>query len=411
MIGFFFFSLAACADLEIGAPLQPDTEPHAPPDLFDPDDGKFDLANDGLANLYHDGRGYRVIAMVFDHYGYDLEADLGRLEPEWPIAGEQTALITRFGTPIQVSGSAHFHTAFDVYRLDPELDSDEVFAPFSGTASVFNWTVFPGYHDRDYSTVVAIWDPESHVIAQFMHVRPSQRLLDAEPNFIDVERGEVIGTLANDLTWLDQEHQERFRHTHVTLIDGGNSLILNPASYFQYRDSVTPTVNELYLLDEDAEKHTTLVSGQLDVVLDVHDRDDDSDRNFEVGSIAYEIVDQEGNVLSQSTRCFFEHLFESVEVRYGLRTLDLIDFGNAQHQIGRGDWPDSDIDDRERSFRYALTQFYVNDNGRCGVHRDYAGFIEISDAVTTIEVRAQVWDQNENVMAFTQTLRRIPPLP
>lgn len=413
LLGFPVFLLIACAELEVDNPTpEIDLDPQTPSDFIGTDDGKFDLPNDSLINRDHDGRGYREIAEYFGYHGYELEPDLSRLEPDWPMAGEHTALLNRFGTPIQAADYAYFHTAFDVYRFDPESDSDQVLAPFAGMAFVFDWWGIPGHPNQDYATVVAIWDPESHVVAQLMHVRPSQRLMDAGTEFIQVERGEIIGTLANDLTWLEEEHQGRLRHTHVDLIDGINLTILNPASYFEYRDSVPPTINELYVLDQHAERHTTLVSGRLDVVLDTHDRDEDSNRNFEVGSIAYEIVDQAGNVLSQSARCFFENLFESIENPYTPQPLNLIDFGNARHQLERGDWPSTDVDDRERSFRYALTQFYVNEAGRCDVHSDvYSdpyGFVEISDAVTAIEVRAQVWDHNENVTEFVQTIQRDP---
>lgn len=406
LLGLFVFLSVACAELEIDNPtLEPVLAP-SPSDVLEADDGKFDLPNDGLANRAHDGRGCEAIAEYFGDHGYDLVADLGRLEPDWPMGGGNTALLTRFGTPIQVDNLALFHTGFDVYRLNPESESDQVFAPFAGTALVFNWSGIPGYRG-DYSSVVAIRDPQSHVLAQLMHVRPSQRLMDAGTEFIQVERGEIIGTLANDLWWLEEEHQNRLRHIHVTLFDGGNMMLLNPASYFEYRDSIPPAVNELYVLDQNSEKHTTLVSGRLDIVLDVYDRDDDSNRNFEVGSIAYEIVDQAGNVLSQSPRCFFENLFETVEYPYtGPQVVNLIDFGNARHQMEEGDWPNSDLDDRERSFRYALTQFFVNEAGRCDVHSDDAFFVEISDAVMAIEVRAQVWDHNENMTEFVQTIQR-----
>ncbi len=367
-------------------------------------ESKADLPNGSLYERDHDGEGYKRIAEFYATEGFDLAVDQSKLAPTWPLTQSGTALLDRFGTPIQLNSYAYFHTALDVSRRTVR-ESPRVHAPVSGQARVFDWSGEPGYHGRDYQAVVAIWDSESHAIVELMHVRPIRQLMTAG-DVVEVRQGDVIGTLANDLDFLGDESQQLLRHTHASIIDGEKMVALNPARHFDYHDHEAPTVNDLYVLDEDANKSGALVTGKLDVVLDLFDRDDDSERNFEVGSIAYEIYDDQNRLLSESSRCNFDDLYSPLSITtYKLGALNLIDFGNARAQK-LGGWPNSDIDNRERTFRYALTQLNVDSEGRCGVLDDAAGFLEVPDTVASIEIRAQIWDHNDNRTEFVQKLER-----
>jgi hypothetical protein len=366
--------------------------------------GKADLPNDMMFEREHDGGGYATIARWYGARGHDLTFAPERLVVDWPMAMEETALLNRFGTPILWTGYGYFHTALDVYRMTNE-QSDAIVAPVAGLAMPFDWWGTPGAAGWDYSSVIAIWDPESHVIAQLMHVAPAEKLRGiTEP--VAVERGEIVGALAAGLDSIEEGSRERLRHAHTDLVDGGRLVALNPAKLLPYRDGVAPSVVGAYLLDADAARQDRLVSGRLDVVLEVFDRDDDSARNFEAESIAYEIVDDQGRLLRAAPRCRFEHLFESVAEPYPFRALQLLDFGNARHQIGRGAWPSADVDDRERTFRYALTQFFVTPEGRCDVALDADGFIDVADDVTWIEIHASVFDPSDNETPVVTRLSR-----
>lgn len=366
--------------------------------------GKIDLPNSMLFERDHDGGGYRKIAEQFEAEGFDLSVDLEKLAPAWPMQESGTALLDRFGTPVQLKDFGYFHTAVDIIRRNVD-ESDIITAPVSGLARVFDWSGRPGFQGRAYAGVVAILDSESHVIVQLMHVMPSQYLLDAT-TFIEVEKGDVVGTLADDLDFLEDDNQQLLRHTHVGLIDGEHLEALNPLHYFDYHDDEAPTVNGLYVLSETSQKFTELRSGELDVVLEVFDRDTDSDRNFEVARIGYQILDQDQTVLRESAPCEFAHLYNSIEAPYKLRALDLIDFGGARRQYGIGGWPNSDLANRDRTFRYALTQLKVSPEGRCDIYADDDAFVEIPDEVSSIEIRAEIWDPSGNKTEFAQVLQR-----
>ena len=300
----------------------------------------------------------------------------------------------------------------DVLRADPS-GPDEVLAPVSGPAAVFDWSGNRGAGHSGYSTVVAIYDEDSGAIAQLMHVQPTDALIDAESEFVDVEAGDVIGTLGDEMSWFtDPDDLQLFRHTHLSLIDGERVMSLDPGRFLPYEDDTPPEVVGVYVLDEDAERHEILVSGELDVVVEVFDRDEGSDRNFEVDAIAYEIVDDQGTVLSTADRCNIDDLYADTAEPYQLRTLQLLDFGNARGQVDNA-WPGSDIGNRDRTFRYALTQLWRDDDGHCDVLDDEDGFVAIPDAAAWIEVRGTLWDVRENETHFSQRIERTasPPPP
>ncbi len=164
-------------------------------------------------------------------------------------------------------------------------------------------------------------------------------------------------------------------------------------------------MDDVYVLDDRARKQDRLVPGKVDIVLEAHDRDDDTDHNFELGSIAFQISDVHGEVLRSSPRCFFEHLYDDASASSS-PALKLLDFGNARHQIERGEWFLSDIDDRERTFRYALTQFHVDQDGRCQVYDDPDGYLQVPDEGGSLLVRAKLWDHSGNTREVEHVLKR-----
>lgn len=366
-------------------------------------DGKADLPNFDHFDREQDISPYQVIAGFFAERGLDMTPRPERLTAAWPINEGKTAVLNRFGTPILLGELGYFHTALDVFRSSTQV-SDVVVAPVTGTAAVFDWDGMPVKPMADYMTVVAIWDPESHLVFQLMHVKPDAYLLAGDT--VEVTRGEKIGVLAADMVAiLSTEKGDRLRHAHVSVVDGAAMRALDPAELVPYVDTVAPAAVAFYALDGQAKRQDKLVSGKLDLVLEVFDRDDDSDRNFEVARVAYELRDQSGQVLQSLPACRLADVFGRIGHAETARAVQLLDFGNAAHQQGRGDWPESDIDDRQRTFRYALTQLAVAD-GVCDVVSDADGFVDIADDVTSIELSATLWDSRGNMTAVTKTLAR-----
>ncbi len=368
-----------------------------------PADGKFDLPNGALYEGPHDGSGYAAIAAFFAAKGFDLTADPTKLALGWPTREAQTAALNRFGTPILLAGRGYFHTALDVMRTLP-TESPDVLAPVSGTAFMFDWYGRVGYHGNPYAGVVGIWDPLSKTVTQLMHVEPSADLLAAGQNSIEVTKGQLIGTLAL-VPLADTAIGEYFRHTHVDIVDGKANRALDPSRYLPYQDHVPPVAKEVYFLDATAQKSTKLSTGKLDVVVELSDRDDFSERNFEVAAISYTIT-LDGVVVATSPRCELDHLIDRIGPdSYSTGTLSLLDLGNAAAQVGIGKWPQSDIDNRDRTFRYALTQLAVVDR-RCTVRPDAEGFVEVPDTAGVMTVRVTAWDRTNNQVTTRRTLRR-----
>jgi hypothetical protein len=370
--------------------------------------GKGDLPNAGLVEAASSG-GAAVIAGYFQVAGFDVTTDVSHLAPAWPLRGDRTPVLNRMGTPLRVNRLGYFHDALDVTRSQPD-DSAEVLAPFAGMALVTsaNGAIGPG--GDDYDTLVAIWDPTSHVVAELMHVRPASKLpvesIYLRDLIVPVAQGEVIGQLADNLDFFAADSRQRLRHTHVRLVDGGAARALDPARWFRYHDHQPPTLGSLYVLDESGRRFSTLVSGRLDVVVEAWDRDDDSRGNLEVAGIAYEIFDDQDQPLLSSPRCTFTDLIDSTDGNQVARALSLIDFGNASGQMGQGGVSYGDFDDPTRTFRYALTQFFAGDDGRCQVLADRDGYLDVTDETTELNVHVQVWDHNDNTSDSWLQLQR-----
>lgn len=359
------------------------------------------LPNGGVFERDHDGSGYRVIAEDFGKRGFDLNVDLTKLDTAWPMRGPSTAVLNRVGTPIFFGTMAYYHTALDVMRT-VETDDDTVLAPVTGRAFTYDWSGNPRATSRAYSSVVAIWDEASHVVVQLMHVAPTSALAQAtEP--VQVTKGEPIGKLARP--GLGQGSNERLAHTHVSFVDGAGKKSLDTAALLaSYRDTTKPAARRIYVTDAQAKVSDGLVSGAIDVVLEAFDRDEDSQRNLELAAIAFEIQDQTGKVLAKQPRCNLIDLHASVAQDYSFRAAQLLDFGTARAQMSGG-WPNSDIDNPDRTFRYALTQLKVQD-GKCTVVDDTQGFLQVDDSVTALRVATTFWDPKGNTASFTRTLVR-----
>ena len=357
------------------------------------------LPNSGVFEVGHDGAVYRQIAESFAARGLDMHVDLSVFAPEWPLVDTKTSALNRFGTPILYAQYGYYHTGLAVLRTDSSV-SKEVVAPHDGLAMVFDWS---GNRISEvtnpYATIVAIYDPVSHVVTQLMHVEAAPApLTTTDP--VPVTKGSVIGKLSPAPVPTPGD-ASRLANTSLVFVDGENQKLLNPASLLPgYHDSVAPEAFGVYPTDATGQVLAGLASGQLDIVVQAADRDDDSNRNFEVSAIGFTITDQDGNVLASNAKCELDDLYSSIAADSSFRARELVDFGSAAGQIGGG-WPNTDVDNPNRIFRYALTNLAI-ESGRCVVHDDEASFLDIADSITKLDVSVTLWDAkgNESTKAF-----------
>jgi hypothetical protein len=398
-------ALVACAST---------TAPVDPPDdeLFEYEPGLFiSLKGDSKADLPNgqfwprplDTSGYRDISNLFVAAMYDVTRTDAVAAFDWPLTASR-AVLNRSGTPIRLSSQVYEHTGFDIIRLT-ETEDPTIHAPVAGKATITDWSGGPSSASYDYSTVISIWDPETHLVVQLMHVRPDPML--PRSGFFDVTRGQVLGELA------EVPSVPSGKHTHVSIVDGEKFEILDPVTVIPaYPDAVKPTAGELYLLDETAKRHDALQSGGLDIIVTAHDRDDMSPRNLEVTSVGFVAKDQDGNELGKLERCNLRDAFTKLATDWSMSTstIRLIDFGSATGQFS-GFWPSSDLGNPDRLFRYALTNLKL-ESGTCTVvATDRDGQLTIADTVTSLTVTVDLWDARDNRETREYVLNRPAPPP
>lgn len=368
------------------------------------------LPNGSVFEVGHDGTTYRLIAEAFASRGLDMHVDTAAFAPEWPLVDTKTTALNRFGTPILFAQYGYYHTGLAVMRTDSSV-STEVVAPHDGLAMVFDWS---GNRISEvtnpYGTIVAIYDPVSHVVTQLMHVAATSALASAtEP--VQVTKGSVIGKLAY-APLPAQADASRLANTSLVFVDGENKKLLNPAALLPgYHDTVAPEAFGVYPTDATGQVLAELASGQLDIVVQAADRDDDSNRNFEVSAIGFTIKDQDGNVLATNAKCALDELYDSIANVSSFRARELVDFGSAAGQVSGG-WPNSDVDNPNRTFRYAITNL-ATESGRCTVRDDASSFLEVGDSITKLDVSVTLWDAkgNESTKSFEIVRPATPPAP
>jgi hypothetical protein len=365
------------------------------------------LPNENILDPQHDNPAYRRIAEYFASSGLDLAVNLEGFAPAWPLADTKRAVLNRVGTPVIYSSFGYYHIGFDVVRSSIDLGKD-VLAPHDGLAVAFDWSGNKVTSITDpYSTIIAIYDPTSHVITTMMHVGALPAIATASSP-VSVTKGSPVGTLA----WapLSGAAGGRLANTEVLFVDGANMRLLDPARLFSdYADSVEPTIRSVYLADADRKTGGQFRNGTVDVIVEAFDRDDHSNRNLEVSAIAFTIKDQAGNTLAEQPRCELQHLFDDLSSASAFSAKDLVDFGTAiAAQQKSGAWPDSDIDNPGRTFRYSLTRLAVDENGRCTLKGDEEGVLDVANEVEKLDVSVTLWDSKDNKANKSVEIGRVP---
>jgi hypothetical protein len=368
---------------------------------------------------------YKTLAASFKNTSFDFRPQFHKLKLSWPLADRHHTILEAFSTPevfrLEIpwedpgpAPAIHFtfnHQAIDVIRSDLAA-ATTVFAPVSGYAvAIANGGGFPEDPPVDYLSLVAIYDPRSHLILGLLHVVPTPELAAATTP-LAVTRGQVIGELSEGVPVVPVL-QQKFRHTHVFLMSLAEEKIeiFNPLPYFSgYRDHISPTVNDVTLLDENGQRIDHLKSGRLDVIVDAYDRDDHSDLNFPIWKIKYTVTDQSGRLLATLSNCNTDLPFRNPDFTAKIgHIINMFDLGNMKAQLRSGIW-DSDspiytnVSAPNRSFLYAPTNF--KSAKTCIPLSDADGFIEISDAITSIRVFTSVMDYKGNRSTFSKFFSR-----
>lgn len=397
-------SIAACG--------QPSTE-----EATDADQATL-LPDDGMLRQEYDGTIFLRIAEHFASTGADLtvtDSALTTFAPEWPLNDSRTAVLNRLGTPITYSNIVYFNSGFNVMRSSLIGTTDEVRAPHAGKAVVFDWLGAPTTPTSivmPYYTYVGIYDSQTHLITVLGHIAPSAALLSA--GSMNVTAGAPLGRLARApiTPAVDATH---LASVEVVFVDGGAKKLLDPARFFaSYKDSVPPEAASIYLTNDDREIGDQFQNGKFDVIVEAFDRDDASNRNLEVSAIGFSIKDQDGRALLEVPKCeIARDVFGDISARQqpqnGASNLhDLIDFNSAIPSQQSGAWPMSDVDNANRSFRYALSHLTVDANGKCGVRSDVDGFLDVPNAATKLDVTVNLWDAKGNTSEKIFQVDRIP---
>ena len=352
------------------------------------------LPNTDVSDLDHDGTAYRRIAEAFAARGFDLHVNLAAFAPAWPVNGPKTAAVQRHGTPIWYGGYGYFHTGMSVMRGQGTVSTD-VLAPHDGVALVFDWNgelataaTPPG------ATILAIYDPASHVVTQLAQIAAAPGLVGAQTP-VSVTKGAVVGKLVPYAAAAATEAQ-RLSSTKVVFVDGEKKLLLDPAALLQgYRDTVKPQIKSVYVASSEGEVGAELLTDDLDLVVEAFDRDDDSGRNFEVSAIAYTAKDQDGNVLASSDKCNLSEIYASIAEPGPSRAKELIDFGTPMAPGRNGVGRTISVTSPIRTFRYALSNLAV-ENGRCVLRDDATSALSVSNKITKLDVSVTVWDAKGN---------------
>ncbi len=392
-------ALTACvADEEVPPPDSFEVEPglFVPLAWDESIDGKADLPNGSFHAAALDTNNYWWITRRFLDAGHDATPTSALRAFEWPLANASNAtVLTRVGTPIRVGYEVYEHTGLDVIRAS-DSESATVVAPVGGVAILTTWSGALAL-DRPYSTVISILDSETRLVVQLMHVAPDAAL--PRGRFFNVVRGQVIGELADPGV-------AGGRHVHVNVIDAKTRQLVDPQLVFPaYSDTSAPVIKDTYLLDSRGRRLGALVSGPLDIVAEIFDRDDYSPRNLEPSVLGYTATDQNGRVVRQLEPCRLSDAFASI-VRTGYSsTIRLIDFNSARSQF-RGFWPSSDLGNPDRTFRYAVTNL-AQSNGRCSVYGvDATGSVKVTDDITRLDVTVRATDGHGNTFERAASFTR-----
>ena len=362
-----------------------------------------DLDNKHLIDISHSDPSplYSNILAVFKPHS-DQSNDSKSLNLDWPLK-DRPNLLTRAGTPTYVlfegiseQGFSFLHEALDIAPFSPGYNG-AVYAPLGGKARLISQNNDNDPDSNHYDVAVAIKVKDMNFVVSILHINPDPGL--SFDKFVELEAGDIIGKLTPVDSMSNSKDAYDYRHVHLSIFDLDNKAIVNPIRNIKGpKDEIMPVINNVYLLDEDAKISKTLKDGKFDVLVEVWDRDNNNNRNFEVANFTFSI-NTEFDTLIDERHCDLEPLVRGLQIT-DIR--NLIDFSAAGGQL-YSNWQEikTDANNPNRSFRYAITNMQVS-NSSCLPMKDEDGFIEITPDINQIEVSVKVADYfgNETTKVF-----------
>jgi hypothetical protein len=377
---------------------------------------KADLANDMLHNQNNQDRLLQSkIINVFYDAGYTGSPKENELILGWPFKDLERHVLSREGTPIiyntgipMGNGGFSLHSGTDITRSSESV-SPNVYSPVNGIAALFSEQGEKGCRTTydAYRCAVVVWNPESNIYVLLGHVRGSWHLHKSDFEFVHVDAGDLIGRAA-EFTTGNKSIRRQFLHTHMTLFDARSkeayiTTQYNTMNYLPYEDTTPPVIFDLHLANKQGLYEASFKSGRYDVIVDTADRDDNDVRNFGIAGVTFEVTSAQGKSLINQVHCDFWDFLKWTSAN---AARSLLNFGATFDQIYNNDDLDyADFDNPDRRFHYALTALHM-DKGLCVVQSDDAGFIEITDEMTSLNVNVTVWDHHNNKKSFSKSFQR-----
>lgn len=356
----FLFIMTPLADLDAKIPTPPNGEQFV--------EGEAD-----------DAFNQRIIKTL-QNFNLNLESsDLKKIQLTWPLNDTERHILSAFESPdvvrvnFEIPGSngqmqpQRFwsvipHKALDVCRSNTSLSAD-LHAPVSGLAFAIQEEV-AGLTPTTYSTAIAIYHSESHTVTVLLHARPRADLTLAQAP-VNVKQGERIGELSNEvpsLPWV----AESLRHTHVYILHQNQQKleVANPLKHFKdIQDQISPSLDDLYLYDEKAQKQNHLIDGAIDIVIKTHDRLDHSAELFPPYQMSYRLFDDKGRLIQKAENCVFENWLRRSSNQGDLPIYaSMYDLMGSFEEASDQNWPSTltTASVSQRYYRFILNHFKQN---------------------------------------------------
>jgi hypothetical protein len=242
-----------------------------------------------------------------------------------------------------------------------------------------------------FSTSIVIHDKESNALISILHVDPLQKFYQTT-DFLNVNRGEAIGTLARVEDSVIPDRPE-FRHVHLMIIDFEKLQFINPSQYLRdYKDTQPPQIKEVVFYDENRQRRSTLVSGKLDLVVSVFDVDNHSSFNQEIASMSVVVLDRNDKKIFELVNCNFEDFWFDKKMRlksplHAVNIKPIFDSIPAES---------TNVARENIYFEFAATNLKLGPMGQCEIIDDADGYMLIDDSHSYIAVQVEVTDHFGN---------------
>ena len=333
-----------------------------------------------------------------------------KLSLKWPIDSKKSSLLTRFGTPTVITTEQRMfnknfyysHEALDITRHD-HAESHNVYSPVSGIAIIIeDGIINESLKDLDYySTAVAILDENSNAIISLLHIKPSLSL--SKKYFTKVSKGDLLGEMALVTSMQDPIKQELYKHIHLTMIDPINKNLINPIFYTDhYIDDVKPIIKDISLFDKKGKKHDALVHGEVDLVITGYDKDNFSNRNFEIAEFTFIVKDLHNNIIHQVKDCHLDFLSNALTFKNNKDAYYLDHIGKFVNDDFDLFYTNASVRDRE--FSYVLSHF-KNSSHRCILKKDKDSNLSINKDIDFINVEIEIKDYFGNKSRYVKEFK------